>query len=144
MILNGLILHMKRWDVLLDTAAFVPTNKLNLNVVKPDYVCISFYKIFGYPTGVGALLIKKMFEKLDKALVCRCTVSYASVIMPEFFLIDNQERFEEGTVNYLSIPAVQFGLEWLNKFGMKNIQKRLSCLIEYLMKNLQELKHSNE
>ena len=25
----------------------------------PHFVCVSFYKIFGYPTGVGALLIRK-------------------------------------------------------------------------------------
>ena len=44
------------WDVLLDAAAFAPTNKLDLSVWKPDFVPLSFYKMFGYPTGVGALL----------------------------------------------------------------------------------------
>jgi len=39
--------------VLLDAAAFVPTNPLDLSVVQPDFVVISFYKMFGYPTGVG-------------------------------------------------------------------------------------------
>ena len=139
------IAHENGWDVLLDTAAFVPTNILDLQKVKPDYLCLSFYKIFGYPTGVGALLIRKnAFEKLDKPWFAGGTVSYASVTMPEFFLTDNQERFEEGTVNYLSIPAVQFGLEWLNKIGMHNIQKRLSSLTEHLLMELQELKHKND
>ena len=138
------IAHKNGWDVLLDAAAFVPTNELNLKVVKPDYVPVSFYKMFGYPTGVGALLIKKSaFEKLDKPWFAGGTVSYASVIMPEFFLIDNQERFEEGTVNYLSIPAVKIGFEWLSKLGMQNIQNRLTCLTEYLIQNLQALRHSN-
>lgn len=45
--------------VLLDAAAFIPTNPLNLTEVRPDFVCMSFYKIFGYPTGLGALLIRK-------------------------------------------------------------------------------------
>src|SRR5215211_5264599 len=35
--------HKHGWDVLLDAAAFVPTNKLDLSVVKPDFVTISFY-----------------------------------------------------------------------------------------------------
>ena len=39
------------WDVLLDAAAFVPTNRLNLSHVRPDYVALSFYKMFGHPTG---------------------------------------------------------------------------------------------
>ncbi|HHG85970.1 MAG TPA: aminotransferase class V-fold PLP-dependent enzyme, partial [Bacteroidetes bacterium] len=49
----------KGWDVLLDAAAYVPTSGLDLSVLKPDFVSISFYKIFGYPTGIGCLLIRK-------------------------------------------------------------------------------------
>ncbi|MEI7735530.1 MAG: aminotransferase class V-fold PLP-dependent enzyme [Ferruginibacter sp.] len=138
------IAHQHGWDVILDAAAFVPSNPLNLQEVKPDYVPVSFYKIFGYPTGVGALLIqKKAFEKLDKPWFAGGTVSYASVTMPEFFLVENQERFEEGTLNYLSIPAVKIGLDWIQQLGMFNIQKRLFCLTDYLLKTLQSLHHSN-
>lgn len=46
------------WYVLLDAASYVSTNKLDLGKTQPDFVCFSFYKIFGYPTGLGALLIK--------------------------------------------------------------------------------------
>jgi selenocysteine lyase/cysteine desulfurase len=44
--------------VLLDAAAFVPTNRLDLQVHSPDFVVMSFYKMFGYPTGVGCLLVR--------------------------------------------------------------------------------------
>lgn len=37
----------------LDAASFVSTSPLNLQVFKPDFVTLSFYKIFGYPTGLG-------------------------------------------------------------------------------------------
>ena len=47
------------YDVLLDAAAFVPTNRPDLSRWHPDYVSLSFYKIFGYPTGIGALLVRK-------------------------------------------------------------------------------------
>lgn len=136
--------HKNGWDVLLDAAAYVPTNELNLQEVKPDYVSISFYKIFGYPTGVGALLIqKKAFEKLDKPWFAGGTVSYVSVTVPEFFLVENQERFEEGTVNFLSIPAVKIGLDWIRELGMPTIKKRIFCLTDYLITELLELRHSN-
>lgn len=46
------------WYVLLDCASFVSTSKLDLSLNQPDFVCMSFYKIFGYPTGLGALLVK--------------------------------------------------------------------------------------
>lgn len=46
------------WYVLLDAASYLSTSKLDLSVNQPDFVCLSFYKIFGYPTGLGALLVK--------------------------------------------------------------------------------------
>lgn len=46
------------WYVLLDAASYVATNKLDLSKTQPDFVCLSFYKIFGYPTGLGALIVK--------------------------------------------------------------------------------------
>ena len=47
-----------KWYTLLDAASYVSTNPLDLQEYQPDFVCISFYKIFGYPTGIGALLVK--------------------------------------------------------------------------------------
>ena len=48
----------RKWYLLLDAASYVSTNPLDLEACQPDFVCISFYKIFGYPTGIGALLVK--------------------------------------------------------------------------------------
>lgn len=57
--------HARGWDVLVDCAAFVPSNRLDLSRWHPDFVPISFYKMFGYPTGVGCLLARKAaLEKL--------------------------------------------------------------------------------
>lgn len=52
------------WFILLDAASYVSTNKLDLSSVQPDFVCLSFYKIFGYPTGLGALLVKNSSQKV--------------------------------------------------------------------------------
>ena len=56
--------HAHGWDVLLDAAAFVPSNPLDLGKYRADFVPLSFYKIFGYPTGIGALLARR--ETLKK------------------------------------------------------------------------------
>ena len=40
-------------------AAFVPTSRLDLSRGKPDFVPITWYKVFGYPTGVGGLLARR-------------------------------------------------------------------------------------
>ena len=57
--------HELGWDVLLDCAAFAPTNRLDLSAIKPDFVPLSFYKMFGYPTGVGACIARR--EALGEA-----------------------------------------------------------------------------
>ncbi|PNF26660.1 hypothetical protein B7P43_G06816 [Cryptotermes secundus] len=50
--------RQSKWFCLLDAASFVSTSVLDLSQVQPDFVCLSFYKVFGYPTGLGALLVK--------------------------------------------------------------------------------------
>ena len=47
------------WLVLLDAAGFVSTSPLNLSKTPAHFVSLSFYKIFGFPTGLGALLVRQ-------------------------------------------------------------------------------------
>ncbi|MCA9925435.1 MAG: aminotransferase class V-fold PLP-dependent enzyme, partial [Anaerolineales bacterium] len=136
--------QQKGWDVLLDAAAFVPTNRLDLSVVKPDFVVMSFYKMFGYPTGIGALLIKKsVFHKLKRPWFAGGTVNFASVQGNGHYLAPNEAAFEDGTVNYLNIPAIKTGLQHLEKVGVETIGERVRCLTGWLIENLLSLQHSN-
>lgn len=57
------------WKVMLDAAAMVHSNPLDLSAVPADFVSLSFYKMFGFPTGIGALLIRtENVELLDKVV----------------------------------------------------------------------------
>lgn len=134
----------KGWDVLLDVAAFVPSNKLDLSEIKPDFVSMSFYKIFGYPTGLGCLLIKKnKFRKLVKPWYAGGTISLSAATYDGHYLMPNHERFEDGTINYLDIPAIKIGLEYISRINIDTISKRIQTLINWLLVNLSELKHNN-
>lgn len=134
----------KGWDVLLDAAAFVPTSRLDLQSAQPDFVSVSFYKIFGYPTGIGALLAKKSaFQKLKKPWFAGGTVTLASVMVDKHYLANTHEKFEDGTINYLNIPAVQYGLEFINSVGIETINKRVSILTDYVLREFSLLRHSN-
>lgn len=136
--------HSKGFDVLLDAAAYVPTSKLDLSVVKPDYVSVSFYKIFGYPTGIGCLLIRKeAFDKLHKPWFAGGTVEIVSVASPNKMLHEGHERFEDGTIDYINIPAITLGLDYIESIGINNINKRVRELIERLATDLKALKHDN-
>ncbi len=136
--------HSRGMDVLLDAAAYVPTSGLDLSVVKPEFIAISFYKMFGYPTGIGALLIRKaVFQKLKRPWFAGGTVNFASVQGNGHYLAPNEAAFEDGTVNYLNIPAIKTGLQHLEKVGIKTIGMRVHCLTSWLLDNLLSLQHSN-
>lgn len=49
------------YHTMVDAAALAPTSIINLSDYAIDAMVISFYKMFGYPTGVGALVVKKSF-----------------------------------------------------------------------------------
>jgi molybdenum cofactor sulfurtransferase len=134
----------KGFDVLLDAAAFVPTSRLDLSAVRPDYVSVSFYKIFGYPTGLGCLLIHQdAFAKLQKPWFAGGTVDIVSVASPNRFLTHGHERFEDGTISYTGIPAITLGLRYIESIGMIKINARVRSLIEYLTHQLRQIKHQN-
>lgn len=46
------------WFVVLDAASFVSTSPLDLLSCTADFIPISFYKMFGFPTGLGALIVQ--------------------------------------------------------------------------------------
>lgn len=132
------------WDVLLDAAAFVPTCRLDLKKYPANFACISFYKIFGFPTGIGCLFIRKdTFKKLIKPWFAGGTVAFAAVNEPMYRLIENHERFEDGTINYLEIPAIKLGLEYIEKIGIDNITQRVAQHTQSLLTQFQALKHNN-
>jgi selenocysteine lyase/cysteine desulfurase len=131
------------WDVLLDAAAFVPSNRLDLSRWKPDYVPLSFYKMFGYPTGVGALIARKAaVQKLHRPWYSGGTITFSSVVGFGHYLTPGPASFEDGTVNYLSIPAVEIGLKWIESIGIDMIHTRVECLTGWLIAQLVALRHS--
>jgi molybdenum cofactor sulfurtransferase len=136
--------HERGWQVLVDAAAFVPTNRLDLRVVSPDFVAVSFYKMFGYPTGVGCLLIRNTaLPSLRRPWFAGGTVNFATVQGRLHVLAPREAGFEDGTLNYLSIPAVEIGLRHLERIGIDTIQARVGCLTDWLLTELVALRHGN-
>ena len=135
--------HKQSYDVLLDAAAYVPTSVLSLQEVKPDFVTISFYKMFGFPTGVGALIVKReVLGKLRRPWFGGGTVRFVSAQNKVHLLKKSSEAYEDGTLNFLSIPAVTMGLNFLSQVGMKRINEHVTRLARRLLDELQALRHS--
>jgi molybdenum cofactor sulfurtransferase len=132
------------WDVLLDAAAFAPTNRLDLRQWHPDFVDISFYKMFGYPTGIGCLLARKVaLQKLRRPWFAGGTLAFSSVLGDGYYLAPGAAGFEDGTVNYLGIPAVAMGLRLIESLGIETIHTRVNGLTGWLIEHLLALRHSN-
>jgi molybdenum cofactor sulfurtransferase len=132
------------WDVLLDAASFAPSNRLDLSRWHPDFVDISFYKIFGYPTGSGCLLLRKdAAQKLRRPWYSGGTITFSSVVANDHYLTPGPAGFEDGTVNYLSIPAVEIGLKWIESIGIDMIHTRIICLTSWVIDQLLSLRHGN-
>ncbi len=136
--------HAHGWDVLLDAAAFVPTNRLDLSEIKPDYVALSFYKMFGWPTGVGVLLARtEALAKLERPWFSGGTIVAAFVQREWFHSAPGAAHFEDGTVNFLNLPAVEIGIRYLERIGVEAINAHVGELTEELLETLQALRHTN-
>ena len=134
----------KGWDVLLDAAAFVPTSRLDLSLWHPDFVTISFYKMFGYPTGTGCLIVKHAaLAKLKRPSFAGGTVKTVSVQANGYYLRDGYQAFEDGTANFLSLAAIPIGLRHLQAVDVRTIHNRVAALTDWLIKQLLVLRHSN-
>lgn len=132
------------WDVLLDCAAYAPTSRVDFAEISPDYATFSFYKIFGYPTGLGCLIAKHdKLRKLERPWFAGGTIQVASVAARDHFMADGPPAFEDGTVNYLTIPAVATGMRHVESVGIDSISTRVNCLTGWLLEKLGSCEHSN-
>lgn len=132
------------YDVLLDAAAYLPTAKLDLSAIRPEFVIVSWYKLFGFPTGVGCLIARRdALDRLNRPWFSGGTIQAATVGVPWHVMAMDESAFEDGTVNYLSIPDVHFGLDLLSDIGMDLIGTRVRCLTGWFLDRLIALEHSN-
>jgi molybdenum cofactor sulfurtransferase len=136
--------HEHGWDVLLDAAAFVPTNRLDLSRRRPDFVALSFYKMFGWPTGIGALLARpEALAKLERPWFSGGTIVAAFVQREWYQSAPGPAHFEDGTVDFLNIPAVEIGLRHLDRIGIDAIHAHVEALAALLLDELDALSHGN-
>ncbi|EDW06968.1 molybdenum cofactor sulfurase [Drosophila mojavensis] len=135
--------------VCLDAAAFAASSPLDLQRFRPDFVCVSFYKIFGYPTGVGGLLVSRRgAEVLRKRFYGGGTINYAYPHTMEHQLRNVfHERFEDGTLPFLSIVELLQGFRTLERLvpgrSIERISRHVHGLARYCEHQLKQLKHPN-
>ncbi|WIA41880.1 hypothetical protein OEZ86_009204 [Tetradesmus obliquus] len=131
--------------VVLDAAAYAATHALDLAAVQPDFVPISFYKLFGYPTGLGALLVRKeAARQLNKVYFGGGSVDYCTAEDVWHVLSAPPAGLEDGTLGYLNIAALKYGFELLSSLGgMQAVAAHVESLRSWTYQQLAALQHSN-
>merc|ERR1711892_362623 len=131
--------------VLLDTASFVSTNGIDLRVIKPDFLVLSFYKLSGYPTGLGVLIVKTSSAYLLKKTYFGGGTVEMNLVRKNFHVERKSlsDKFEDGTVDFLGISSVKFGIEALNAIpgGIQSISQHTFSLARYAFYQLSSLRH---
>jgi molybdenum cofactor sulfurtransferase len=132
------------YRVFLDAAAFAPTSRLSLREVEPDYVCISFYKMMGYPTGVGALIARReALHALHRPWFGGGTVRFVSAATGLHLMHETGRGFEDGTPNFLDIAAITPGLAFLREVGEERVEAHVAEMTRYLLERIGSLTHAD-
>eukprot|EP00981_Chlorochromonas_danica_P015000 scaffold9889_cov159-Ochromonas_danica.AAC.1 len=95
-----------RWLWLVDGARLISRPSLPC---QPDLIALSFYKLLGYPTGLGALIIKKTVMPLMKKQYFGGGTVLAGDARTNFLVpvpATSSTHFEDGTPNYQAIAAL--------------------------------------
>ena len=146
---NIALWQSKGFRVLLDAASFVGTSPLDLSKYKPDYVVLSFYKMFGFPTGLGALLIRKSPSTAElaknKAYFGGGTIG-AILYDKDWSMFRErlEESLEDGTINFQAIAALKHGFAALSQIGtISSISRHVFSHAHILAHGLSALTHWN-
>lgn len=129
---------------MLDAAAYVSTNSFDLSLHCPDFFIFSFYKIFGFPTGVGALIARKdALPVLEKKYFSGGTVAASLATERYVQFKPSPSRYEDGTLDYLSLMALPLGFAQIERLGIESISQATKYLTDYLYTRMNLLKHAN-
>jgi selenocysteine lyase/cysteine desulfurase len=132
------------FTVLVDAAAYLPANRISLRDVPADFVTMSFYKLFGFPTGVGALVARRdALSALARPWFSGGTVDFVSIQHDRHRLRRGELGFEDGTPNFLGIPAIRTGLEFLKGIGFDAIHRHVCLHAHAFLNGIAALTHAN-
>jgi len=121
--------HSKDIPVLIDGCQGAPHLKLDMQDIDCDFYAISCHKMYG-PTGLGILYAKKkwlddlppyqggggMIQEVNKD-----SVTYG----------DLPNKYEAGTMATAQVIAFNESIKFIEKIGIKNIERHESELIQY-------------
>jgi selenocysteine lyase/cysteine desulfurase len=129
-------------DVVIDAASGGACSDFSLRRHPAEFVACSFYKLFGLPTGVGALVVKKAaLARLDRPWFSGGTVAFVSIAQERHALLPGHEGFEDGTPNFLDLAAIESGFAFLDRIPRAALRARVETLTGYFLHHAARLTH---
>ncbi|KAK6519173.1 hypothetical protein TWF281_003862 [Arthrobotrys megalospora] len=135
---------------LLDAAAFLTTGCLDLSNHEdaPDFICMSFYKIFGFPDLGGLIVRKSSADVLTKRKYFGGgTVQMVITIGPAWHSKRKEvhESLEDGTLPFHNIVALGHAMDvYAELYGSpKQVSAHASGLAKAAYDRLSNLRYSN-
>jgi molybdenum cofactor sulfurtransferase len=144
-------LHRKNVFTLLDAAGLVSTAPLDLGdpEICPDFLVLSFYKIFGFP-DLGALIVRKDASHVfqHRRYFGGGTVDMVIVRGAQWHAKKDatvHDRLEDGTLPFHNIIALDSALRVHERLygSMSNISAHTGLLAQSSFEKLSALKHAN-
>jgi selenocysteine lyase/cysteine desulfurase len=127
-------------EVLIDAAGCCLSGDISLRRHPADFLAFSYYKLFGLPTGVGALIARRdALERLNRPWFAGGTVDFVSVAHDRHQLTRGHAGFEDGTPNFLSAGAILDGFDFISKHDAGGLRERLRRLTSLFITEAQAL-----
>jgi cysteine desulfurase / selenocysteine lyase len=123
--------------VLVDGAQSVPQMEVNVQDLDADFYAFSGHKMLG-PTGIGILYGKKeLLEKIPPFMGGGDMIR--QVHLRTFLPNEIPYKFEAGTPPIAEVVGLSSAIEYLEKIGMRNIQRHEHTLMLYTFDRLSKM-----
>lgn len=148
----------KQWYTMLDLAKAASSEPIVLTELDPDFACISFYKVFGEPTGLGALFVRRSaihFLTSHQSDTC-CSLnryfgggSVDAIMAGSDFAVPRTapsplDSLSNGSIHFRGIASLLHGFDELDRLGgMEAIRTHTTSLAAELVRRLKALRHGN-
>ncbi len=121
--------HKKNAKVLVDAAQSAAHQKTDVKKLNCDFLAFSAHKMLG-PTGVGILYAKEsLLNKMPPFLYGGDMIKTVSNQCAKF--AEPSQKYEAGSPNVAGVVAFAEAIKYLNKVGLKNIEKHEKELLKY-------------
>ncbi|KAK9839312.1 hypothetical protein WJX81_007091 [Elliptochloris bilobata] len=134
-----------RWFVLMDAAKAAASRPPDLAAAPADFVVLSFYKVFGYPTGLGALVARRDALACLRPRYFGGGTAAACAADADFFRrAEVPAGLEDGTQPFLAVTALRQGWRLIRRLGgLPAVECHTATLTQYTAQSLAALRHGN-